>query len=542
MRPLHTLPFLVAAACLPGAHGAQVDVQLRLLTPDALEVSYALPPACDALAFLKNGDDGRQTRASWQPQDDCGAAGADQLSRTDQACPVLRFRVPATTAKIGYPAAFPMGQGLYVHLSNYALADSCGKVSYRLAAPGIAVNGQAYQGAAVAQAGQDASALLLQSALPQRSGEPLAWFDPRLPAAAVQRIKTVADGTVDYLRVALPDARFARPIVGAVLASEPGGPNIGGDAGDVLRLSLFNWPQDPGPRENASLTRLVAHEFSHRFQLRDAVDVYPDARLIHEGGGDFLWWMTSLHQGWMTPAQAADELDQALTECILYSDEQSWRALSPRYIGTNYLEYKCGLPAYVYVLAARQGPGTAMARVNGFYRDLGQGGQPDVGQALECGATPACRARRLAPLLGPDGPMEQQWIKLLVDTGLATPHPPTQAQRDAMVLRALVKLMKDDCRGLSGSTATPDGVILDGMKACKTFTQDAWVTRIEGLPVFGHAATGRTMAAACAARHQVVLGLKPGGTLAVPCASPYRMREEFFRADIDKVLTALRRE
>ena len=136
--------------------------------------------------------------------------------------------------------------------------------------------------------------------------------------------------------------------------------------------------------------------------------------------------------------------------------------------------------------------------------------------------------------------MEQQWNDMLDSTGLATPQPPTQAMRNAMVLRAIVKLMRDDCGGRSGSTETPDGVILDGMKACKTFLRDAYVTRIENLPVSGHPATGQAMAAACTARRQVLLGLKDGATLAVPCEQPYRMRQQFHRADIGKVLAALR--
>ncbi|MBW8723343.1 MAG: hypothetical protein JF626_16270, partial [Polaromonas sp.] len=113
-----------------GAHGQGVDVHVRLLKPDAIEVSYALPAQCAAVSFIKNGQDGRETRAGWKALDDCGAAGADQLSRGNGACPVLRFHVPPATNLPGYPAAFPLGQGVYAHLSNYALANTCGSVSY----------------------------------------------------------------------------------------------------------------------------------------------------------------------------------------------------------------------------------------------------------------------------------------------------------------------------------------------------------------------------------------------------------------------------
>lgn len=536
MRLLCIALFLLAPAVR-----AEVDVQVKLLSNDALEVSYTLPAACRALPFDKNGDDGRATRASWQALDQCGTADANQLARSGEVCPVLRFRVPAAIRQTGYSAAFPMGQGVYTHMSNYAVGDGCGKVSYRFAAPGIAANGRAYSGTAPAEAGPDTPALLLAAPLPQQDGETPSYFDPRLSPATVANIRTVADGTVAYLRRAMPDAVFRRPVVAAAFVAAPGTPYVGGDASDVLRLALYNWPADPSPGVQAKATLLVAHEFSHRFQLRDAVDSYPDARLIHEGGGEFLRWMASLHNGWLTPAQAAEELDEALATCILYSDTKSWRQLTPRQIGVNRLEYKCGLPAYVYALAARQGGEAPMARINAFYRSLRQGAQPDFAQALECGgaATPSCQPRWLSRLLGADGPMEQQWQAMFAGTGLATPQPPSQAVRDAMVLRAFVKLMNDDCGGRSGTTETSDGVILDGMKACKTFHTDAYVTSIEGLPVFGHPATGGTMAAACTARHQLVLGLKDGGTLAVPCAEPYRMRQQFHRADIVKLLSAL---
>lgn len=542
MRKLLLCP-LLACVLSAQAYAAEVKVELRLAGTDALEVSYALPPGCGELAFAKQGSDGAAMRRAWQPLDACGRAGADRLARLDGACPVLRFRVPAATEQAGYPAAFPLGQGLYAHLSNYAVGDSCGKPSYRVAAPWVAANGHTYRDAADA-AGEDSSVLLLATAPGTTAFGTPGYFDPRLSAAVLAQIRQVADGTIAYLRDALPHAGFKPPMLAASLASGPGGPRIGGDAGDVLRLSLYNWPRAPGPDEQAQLTLLVAHEFSHRFQMRDAVDAYPDARLIHEGGGEFLRWMASVHEGWMTPAQAAADLDRALAACMLYTDGQAWRTLTPRQIGVNRLEYACGLAVYAYGLAARQGPGTALGRVDGLYAALKAGARPDVAQALDCGTAPGarCASGWMARLLNREGPMDGQWAALLGSSGLATLVPPVQAQRDAMVLRALVKLMRDDCGGRSGTMPVPDGVVLDGMKVCKTFTRDVHVTRIEGLAVAGDAGTGAAMSAACTARHQIVLGLKDGATLAVPCAEPYPMRSAFWHADIGKVLAALARE
>jgi hypothetical protein len=519
-----------------------LDVELRLLTQDALEVSYTLPPSCVSLRFLTRGGDGKVVRKNWQARDGCGTAGADQLARTDQTCPVLRFEVPASTVRAGYPSAFPMGQGMYVHLSNYAVGDACGKVNYRLAAPWVAAEGRSRQDGMQLTDGSDASALLLTvPSTGQIAGAP-AYFDPRLAPAVADRIRQVADGTTGYLRRALPHSRFTAPILAAASVPDRGGPHFEGDAHDVLRLALYNWPGEPSLDDQAALTRFVAHEFSHRFQLRDAVDAYPDARLIHEGGAEFLRWLTSVQKGWMTPREAAADLDQALSTCMLGVNGQRWRALSARTIGVNRLEYACGLPVYVYALATRQGPGSALARVDAFYEAIRQGAQPDFVRALDCGAAAAtCKSTRTARLLDGAAPMEKEWDAMLRATGLAHPAPPTQALRDTMVERALVKLMQDDCGGRFDSMQQSDGLLLGGMKACKTFTKDAYVTAVEGLPVRGNADTGAAMSAACTTHRKLVLGLKDGGTLDVPCATPYPMRSSFYQADIDSVLQALMR-
>lgn len=533
----------LGAAWLGHAHAVvpEVDVALRLLTPDSLEVRYTLPPACTGLPFLKNGRDGAAVRRHWHAGDGCGTADGDRLGRTDEACPVLRFEVPASTFRAGYPAAFPMGQGVYVHLSNYAVGDACGKVSYRLAAPWVAAEGSVHRDGLRLQTG-DASALLLAAAPAGRIAGAPAYLDPRLSPAVTDRIRQVADGTTDYLRRALPRARFTAPVVAAARVPERSGPRFDGDAHDVLRLALYNWPAAPSPEDQAQLTRFVAHEFSHRFQLRDAVDAYPDGRLIHEGGAEFLRWVASVRNGWMTPAEAAADLDEALATCMLGADGQRWRALPGRVIGANQLEYACGLPVYVYALAARQGPGTAMARIDAFYEAVRRGARPYFARALDCGTATDCPVTWTARLLDGAEPMQQQWAALLHATGLAHAHPPTQAQRDIMVVRALEKVMRDDCGGRIDSMRQPDGMLLGGMKACKTFTQDAYVTSVESLPVSGNAETGAALVAACAGRGKLVLGLKDGGALEVPCIAPSPLRHSFYRVDIDRVMKALMRD
>lgn len=534
------LPAITLVLSTVPAWADGVGVTVRLAGADALEVSYDLPAACRQLSFLKDGPGAQTIRSRWQPQDDCGHAGGDTLTRNAASCPQLRFRVPVTTDKVsGYPGSFPAGEAIYAHMSNYAVGTQCGPVRYRYAATGsIETAGARFEQEAAADA--DAPALLFARRLPSDDKD-LDYFDPALSAVAVGQIRSVADGTASFLRSAMPKAVFKRPIIAATLAVEPGGPNIGGNAGDLLLLSLFNWPQQPAPQYQRLMNKLVAHEMSHRFQMRDAVDVDPDARLINEGGAEFLRWTISLRQGWLTPQQAAEELDGALASCMLGTGNRSWRELSQSEIGGAYLEYACGLPAYVYAMAARQGKGTPYARMDEFYHQLRSGAQPDFAQAIECGAA-ACAPRVLPAILERAAPMRAQWATVLTQTGLAAPRAPTQSQTDAMMLQALTQLVREDCGGKRSMTPTPESILVYSLPSCAGLRSDIEVVRVEGLPVFGGMQALPAMVEACRGRHSVELGLKQGAALHVACRVPYQIMPHMYAAYIDKIIAALARQ
>lgn len=545
MRLLSLCILLGAALTAPALAwaAAEVEVHISLAAPGALDVSYALPPGCLRLPFENSNPSYHQIRATWQSQDACGAANGGALTRSGDACR-LRFRVPLSTAKVsGYPGAFPIGEAVYAHTSKYAVTGACGSVSYHFAAPGsIGLQGKIQHAAASIDgpAGADLAVLLQPRDLPPSDGV-IAYYDPALSPAAVAQIRETADGTIAFHRKALPDARFSMPIIAAGLASEPGGPNIGGDAADIMRFTFFNWPREPQPDLQRKMRLLVAHEMSHRFQMRDAVDTYPEARLIHEGGGEFLRWVVSVKKGWLRHAQAGAELDEKLALCMLGTGQRAWGELTRREIAVNLYDYSCGLPAYVYALAARQGAGSALSRINDFYKRLRLGAAPGFEQALECGNNPRCQPRWLPQLLGKTAPMATAWDELLGSTGLARLAAPTQPQLDAMMNGALVQLVKDDCGGDSSTTPTLEGMIVDSLKTCKALRKEAYVTQVEGLPVFGGAQALPAMAAACAARAEVKLGMKNGDTLALPCARPYVARTQFYKVDIERVLASLDR-
>ncbi len=522
---------------------ADVQVSISLTTPGGLDVSYRVPANCLRLPFLRNGDGYARIRATWKASDDCGSANGDALTVNQAQCASVRFRVPASFDKVtGYPGAFPIGAGLFVHTSKYAVDNSCGTVSYTFQAPGsIGIDGKLEHASAGANAvqGADLALLFLPIDVPARAGTP-SYFDPQLTPAAVRQIQQVADDTIALYRKALPDAPFKMPIMAAAKATEPGSANVGGDGGDVMRLSFFNWPDQPGRAEQQKMTLLVSHEMSHRFQLRDAVDVYPDARLIHEGGAEFLRWMAALHYGWMSHAEAAQDLDNALGDCLIDAGQHHWRSFSERTIGMTRMDYRCGLPAYVYALAARQGQGLAFERFNAFYRQLKSGQTPDFAATLECGDAPACTARWLPRLLG-TAAMRSEWERLFADTGLARPVAANQAQSDAMMLRALTELVRADCKGNSSITPMKGAVLIDAMPGCATLHRDLAVTQVQALALFGDARALPALNAACSARQAIELGLSDGSTVTLPCAQAYQGPAHFYAVDLERLLRNLNR-
>ena len=529
----------IMALAMSSATAENIQVTVRLAAPDALEVSYQMPANCVTLPFTKRGASAAAIRSRWQAVDDCGKADGDSLSRGSKTCESLTFRIPATSRKVaGYPGSFPTGEGIYAHMSNYATAETCGAVRYRFAAPGTILTGMArHEDTAPADA--DASALLFPSRRPE-GGTSLDYYDPALPTATVAQLRDRAERTASWLHQRMPGAQFRRPIIAAAMAKEPGGPNVGGNAGDMLHLALFNWPAEPSREVMQKADLLVTHEMSHRFQLRDAVDGYADARLIHEGGGEFLRWLVSLHHGWLTPREAAVQLDDALAACMLTTGERRWRNLTPAEIGNNRLEYECGLPAYVYAMAASQGKDGALARIDSFYRRLRQGATPGFAEAMECGSgSQPCKPKLLPAILDGEGPMRDQWASMLDDTGLAKPVAPTQRQTDAMMLHAVSKLMADDCQGKRSVTPTGTSVLLDGLPTCASLRNDVEVVQVEGLPLFGGMQALPAIVQACGARRQVTLGLKDGGALAMPCQQPYRPATRMYAADIGKIMRAL---
>lgn len=535
----------IAALLLPLTAFAQVEVSIKLMPGRGLSVAYKLPPHCPQLRFEKSGQGAAKIRAQWQTQDDCFTVDGQHLIANKKAnatsCQQAHFVVPASTQKItGYPAAFPMGEVLYLHTSNYQVDDRCGAVTYQIEAPYIALEGtQVQQGVAVTpKSDYSFPALLSPHAFTHKHGV-ISYIDPQLSVDTIARINEVAEKTIAFLKGELPKAQFAMPIIAAANVKHPGSIGYDGDAGNVLRLSLFNWPTQLDSSEKNAVTGFVAHEFSHRFQQRDAVDIYPQSRVIHEGGGEFLRWYTSVSLGWLSHQEAAADLDEALGKCFLGTDDLPWSGLSARQIGQRQLEYRCGLAAYVYGIAARQNRETGIGNFGEFYANIQQGNKPDFYDAIECGNKTDCHPQWLPQLFNGKSPMQTAWRSFLKTSEMAKEVPPNQAQTELMIKKAFSRLMVDDC-GESSYFEARDGLIMDDIRTCKTLRKEMKVIGVEGYPLFGNLQALSAFTQACKTRGKVTLRIADAPDLEVACKTVYQPIASFYAVDIEKVLRRLR--
>ncbi|MDP3785501.1 MAG: hypothetical protein Q8Q55_00205 [Undibacterium sp.] len=537
----------IAAILLPLTATAQVEVNIKLMQDQSLSVVYKLPPNCPQLRFGKDGAGAAKIRAKWQAQGQglankvCFTVEGDYLKSKDANCQQAHFTVPASTDKItGYPAAFPMGETVYLHTSNYQVDDHCGAMSYQIEAPHIALEGQQKPERIVVTPKSDYSfpVLLSPHAFSHNNGI-ISYIDPLLSTDTIARINEVGEKTISFLKGELPRAHFAMPIIVAANVKHPGSTGYDGDAGNVLRLSLFNWPNQLDPSNKTAVTSFVAHEFSHRFQQRDAVDIYPQSRVIHEGGGEFLRWTTSVSLGWLSHQEAAADLDNALGKCFLGTDQSPWSALSPEQIGQRQLEYRCGLAAYVYGIAARQNAQAGIRNFGDFYANIQQGNKPDFYDAIECGNKTDCHPLWLPQLFNGKAPMQTVWRNFLKATGMAKEIPANQMQTDLMIKKAFSKLMIDDC-GESSYFEARDGLIMDDINTCKTLKKEMKVIGVEAYPLFGNPHALPAFTQACKARGKVRLRIAGAQDLEVACKTVYQPISSFYAVDIEKVLQRLR--
>ncbi|WP_296948128.1 hypothetical protein [uncultured Massilia sp.] len=568
-RPMARRAALLSAALLAwlpattsatpaGTPDAAAPVQATLVMHgvDAIDVSYRLPPACKALAFVNDGLRAQaavHVRSDWTPLDDCTTIDFQSIRPARAACTTLRLRVPATarardTRVYGQvePWAQPVGDGLYAHTSAYAV-QGCGKVDWRFEAPGgtVMVDG-ATAPDALARRADDAGANVHAHALaeahpgraglaalllatPYRADAPPFHADDRVPAATRALLADTFAAALGGLRALLP---ALAPAPAYALALPDDSPALRADVanGTVLRLLV---PVHEPHALPARARALLAHEVAHLAQPRGwPAPSGEDAGALREGGAEFLRLALALRLGWIDAAAARDELEAAVNGCAAAAGARPWRAIDGR--GHGALSRQCGLALHALALD-RAARAPALERLQALYR-APAAGIDAAARALECGADGACTPTLAARLRGATPLrtlLEDEARRPGALLGAAPAWGP--ALSATMAVRHLELLVRTDCHGRAGVFPDPAAPRLGPGLRCGVLRDGMVPETAEGLPLFaGHAAVAAS-ARACRTRGSTVLGLRGGAAVVVPCGRTRGLDVRVFGVDPARV-------
>ena len=539
-----TLSALLLACAPVLAHaGAPVKATVTMRDPAAIEVSYAIPPTCTALEFIKEDrPPGAMAplREDWRAADDCTALEDGRIVRKQAACTTLRLRVPATTRSMDriFPWASPIEKGLFVHTSTYAVKDTCGAVDWTFEAPGGTV---VVDGVMAAERGTHAAGpvadhmpvVLIQEPLRAMQGRRV-HADARFAPQTLELLDATVAGSARQLAHDLPGIPFTVPFT---VASPSAPPAWRGDVPNrtVMRLTF---PPAPGPAQEAILRRFIPHEMSHLLQPTNWNDAWQgeDESTVREGGAEFLRVATTAQLGWLDRAALKDELENAVNGCVLAADGKPWKAMRNRGWGPN--PYNCGLAFYAIGLS---GTDTPLLRLRDYNRNAKQGERTDFARDIECGGTKDCNPRWLPRLAGSE-PLDAVLLDYARQPGalLRVTDAWSPALVKVLAFRHVEQLMRADCGGAVSMYHEDTGPrIADGPK-CGTLRTDMVVVKAEGLPLFDGGAAVKASVAACQANGKTVLGLRDGTSVTLACGTGVSLPAHVYAVDEARALALLK--
>jgi hypothetical protein len=539
-----TLSVLLLACAPVLAHaGAPVKATITMRDPAALEVSYAIPPACAALEFRTDDNPTGAVaplREDWRAADDCTALEGGRIVRKQAACTTLRLRVPATTRSVDrtYPWASPIEKGLFVHTSTYAVKDTCGAVDWAFEAPGgtVVVDGVMTAERGIHAAGSVADhmpVLLIQEPLRSVQGRRV-HADARFAPRTLQLLDATVADAGRQLAQNQPGIPFTVPFT--VASPAPFG--FHGDVPNrtVMRLTF---QQAPGPGQETTLHRLISHEMSHLLQPRDWNDAWQaDESTIHEGGAEFLRVVTGTQLGWLGRTGLKDALEDAVNGCVLAADGRPWKGIGNRGWGPH--PYQCGLAFYAIGLSAA-GTDSPLLRLRDYNRKAKQGERTDFARDIECGAVEACSPRWLPRLAGSE-PLDavlQDYARqpgaLLRVTDTWSP-----ALVRMLAFRHVEQLMRVDCGGAVSIFYENAGPRIGYEPKCGTLRADMMVVKAEGLPLFEGDGAVKASVAACRASGKTVLGLRDGTSVTLACGTGVSLPAHVYAVDDARALALLK--
>jgi len=529
-----------------------VEVELALLEPKTIRLSYRIPASCNQLPLGTPYSDSqlRSLRKSWTPSNQCGSEVNGQIVRSDSHCDRISFDVPVepTMADRVYPPAFPIGDlGAYVHTSVYAPTDACGPVTWKF---GSALGQVVYQGEnrgpTVSVPSSDSEAgymavFLSQSPLPP--GARTALPDD-LPLWIRSVVLDETSAIEAQYRKRFTSLFNVSPFVVGSAVSTAGPPRQQAEVadGNMIRYAFYNPPNHPNLQDIANVRGVIAHEYGHRLQPQTLLKGPDDPdNLIHEGGAEYLRWTSMIRLGWSSPSDAESELDKALNTCLANVGDQPWQHFDGRAYGD--IPYACGLTLHVLLLASRRDAKavTADDELESYYRRR-KDGPVNFGQAMECGESERCAPRWEPKLLSSTVNFSSTVDSLIRSLGIARTLPTQLPQplQLAILSNALMHLMDDDCDGSRGYYHRDNGFEVGLSPDCKTFHDGMLFTHANGVRLMAEPLkAARSLVSQCANRHLATLEMSDGNSIKVKCGVFSAPAARFYDLDIRKVLRLL---
>lgn len=511
--------------------------------PNALEVSYQIPPTCSALEFKNEGfrpDIAASLRGDWQAADECTEFDGKQIRRKNASCSALRLRVPATTRMVDrvYPWAYPIEDGLYAHTVAFAVTEACGKVDWSFVVPDgtVVIDGRmmAERGyRTAAEGGGDGIPTVLIREPFASNAAPRVHASRKFSPSTLGTLNSAVASIEGELKKALPGLEFSVPFIVAS-ASEPG--HYWGDVANrtVMRLSF---PPTPGPEQEQLLTSFVTHEMAHLTQPSNWDDRWrEDGATLTEGGAEFLRLAIVARLGWLDRAALQIELDKAVNDCVLAAEGKPWKTMRNRNWGTN--PYHCGLVFYIIGLASNPVSERPFLKLRNYYARARQGEHTEFAQAIECGAITTCKPRWISRFAGKE-PLEAVLMDYArrPDSLLRATSEWSVDLTKQIAFRHLGTLMRADCMGnISMYREANSARIADG-PPCSTLRPDMVIIKAEGVPMFDDISAVRASVRACQERGKTVLGLRDGRSVIVACARDVSIPSQLYSVRIEKFLT-----
>lgn len=538
----------IAGLVLAGiaAHTSAKQAPQIIISPldsTRIQLEYKLPKHCDTLALLQPyGERTRELRQQWQPLNKCSAITKQGNILNNIECKSIRFAIPiqATTLDRIYPVAYPLDeQGVLIHTATMAISDQCGEPRWQFKSPkGAVILDGKNRGKKVAIAQYKNPSINYTGVFLSYLSRPKApgvISTQQTPAWITTSITTAAQDISRYYQQHYPRIKQQPSYLFVSNTKANQFPRMQADVSNpaMIRFGFINYPEQGDPINQLSIMQTTAHEFAHKLQPAQL----KSTPVIHEGGAEFIRWISSYRLGWSNKNDLGLELSQSISECLQITKTSSWKSISDQQKSSGAFPYKCGLTLHAIALAAGQTPNDAEETLHKYYQQK----IADFAQALECGPLNNCTPKWLPAVFTSDKPFIDLVNQQLDQLGLvkAKSIAPPGTTSTNISGNALMQLIQEDCSGRAGFWPNADHFLLDATN-CKTVKNHWKIQRVNGVSYFNNPVTAiKEQNRGCATQGHVTLETQDQQTAKVPCTREYVLQETWFDLDAERLVALL---